>query len=152
MKAGCLPYRRVIGGVYEVLLVTSRTHPNRWIVPKGHVEDSDPSVSQAGARETEEEAGVRGTVTECPLTEGDVFPFYIASKSKKWNKPPIQYFLLDFIKYTEEWGESDIRQRAWRPIDDWIRVVKDNYVLAILNAGKDALKTREQAEAVGRLG
>jgi 8-oxo-dGTP pyrophosphatase MutT (NUDIX family) len=45
----------------EVLLVTSRRNPERWIFPKGHVEQGE-TLELAALREAHEEAGVSGAV------------------------------------------------------------------------------------------
>ncbi len=49
---------------FQVLLVSSMAHPDRWIVPGGKVEpDEDPETS--AAREAMEEAGVVGNLGRC---------------------------------------------------------------------------------------
>ncbi|XP_051517516.1 diphosphoinositol polyphosphate phosphohydrolase 1-like isoform X1 [Myxocyprinus asiaticus] len=58
-RAACLCFRSE--REEEVLLVSSSSHPDRWIVPGGGMEpEEEPSV--AAVREVCEEAGVKGTL------------------------------------------------------------------------------------------
>jgi 8-oxo-dGTP pyrophosphatase MutT (NUDIX family) len=60
LQVAALPWRTTKKGVLEVLLVTSRD-TQRWVVPKGWPEGEE-SLSQAAAREAQEEAGISGMV------------------------------------------------------------------------------------------
>jgi 8-oxo-dGTP pyrophosphatase MutT (NUDIX family) len=57
-QAGGVVIRRRDGSV-QVLLITARSRPKQWIIPKGHIEDRETAPA-AALREAEEEAGVRG--------------------------------------------------------------------------------------------
>lgn len=57
--AGTVPYRRTASGIE--FLVVHRPKFDDWSLPKGHL-DRGESYEAAGLRETEEEAGVRGTL------------------------------------------------------------------------------------------
>ena len=48
---------RVIGDVPEFLIVTSRSNPEHWVLPKGHIEPGE-SPRSAAVREVLEETGV----------------------------------------------------------------------------------------------
>ncbi|RKP10973.1 NUDIX hydrolase domain-like protein, partial [Thamnocephalis sphaerospora] len=55
----CIPVDREHG---RVMLVSSRSRPNEWILPKGGWE-SDESKERSAEREAWEEAGVLGQIT-----------------------------------------------------------------------------------------
>ena len=59
-QAGGVVIRRRDGSV-QVLLITAKSRPKQWIIPKGHIEDGETAPA-AALRESEEEAGVRGQV------------------------------------------------------------------------------------------
>uniref|UniRef100_A0A7S3A0P3 Nudix hydrolase domain-containing protein n=2 Tax=Rhodosorus marinus TaxID=101924 RepID=A0A7S3A0P3_9RHOD len=63
LKYGSVPYRWVGNTGFEVLMISSRKDPSRWIFPKGTIEP-DEGPQQVVLRETEEEAGVTGSVQE----------------------------------------------------------------------------------------
>jgi 8-oxo-dGTP pyrophosphatase MutT (NUDIX family) len=50
---------RLDGDQPQVLLVTAKRNPNRWIFPKGHIEKGE-TAEEAALREAREEAGVVG--------------------------------------------------------------------------------------------
>jgi 8-oxo-dGTP pyrophosphatase MutT (NUDIX family) len=50
---------RFNGDEPQVLLVTAKRNPKRWIFPKGHIEKGE-SAEEAALREAREEAGVVG--------------------------------------------------------------------------------------------
>lgn len=50
---------RLDGEEPQVLLVTAKRNPKRWIFPKGHVEKGE-TAEEAALREAREEAGVVG--------------------------------------------------------------------------------------------
>lgn len=61
VQAGAIPFRHRDGDL-EVLLISSRSD-GAWIVPKGDI-DPGLTAAQAAAQEAEEEAGVRGRLSE----------------------------------------------------------------------------------------
>ena len=63
--AAAVPVRRRAAGGLEFLLVRT-SNGERWTFPKGRVERGE-SMSQAAAREAQEEAGVTGVVGSEPL-------------------------------------------------------------------------------------
>ncbi|XP_068749739.1 diphosphoinositol polyphosphate phosphohydrolase 1-like isoform X1 [Montipora capricornis] len=58
-RAGCLCFKT--DSEKEVLLVTSKGSPDKWIVPAGGVENGE-QYDEAAVREALEEAGVRGSI------------------------------------------------------------------------------------------
>eukprot|EP01116_Phalansterium_solitarium_P007579 TRINITY_DN2031_c1_g2_i1.p1 TRINITY_DN2031_c1_g2~~TRINITY_DN2031_c1_g2_i1.p1 ORF type:complete len:271 (+),score=92.83 TRINITY_DN2031_c1_g2_i1:202-1014(+) len=103
LRAGGITWRRVGAGVasgrikrledIEVVLVQSRTSPDRWILPGGTVENGETAI-EAGLREIEEECGVtpqrnpEGSpmLTRSPLPSPLLAP--LGSQSPKTNPAP----------------------------------------------------------------
>jgi diphosphoinositol-polyphosphate diphosphatase len=108
LVAGCIPLRRApdVEGGYEVLMVTNK-HNDSLIFPKGGWE-TDETAAEAAARETMEEAGVRGDTS--PL--GD---FAFDSKMKDGKKTPCvcSVFVMNVTEEMEVWPESNARKRRW---------------------------------------
>ena len=92
-------------GAVSVLLVSSKKEPGHWIFPKGHVERGE-SAPQAALRETEEEAGVAGTLL------GPLGALEFDWRGKRYL---VQYFL---IRATSETPKTDGRTKVWLPFDD----------------------------------
>jgi diadenosine hexaphosphate hydrolase (ATP-forming) len=90
----------------SILLVTSKKQPGFWIFPKGHIEPGE-TASQAGVRETEEEAGVTG----------DLLGPVGAPLEYDWagRRYSVQYFL---IRATAEAPATDGRTIAWLPFEE----------------------------------
>ena len=84
--------------VFEILLVTSRSRPGRWILPKGSAEPGE-TVEVTATREIAEEAGVRGKLVE---KLGVV-------------RRPTQHITFFLFHYEDEvrWAENTIRERRW---------------------------------------
>ena len=110
LQAAALPFRRAAGGdgQLEVLLVNSSS--NRWIVPKGDIDDG-MAPHLAAEKEAFEEGGVRGKIGErrlgrfhsrkeqdgaVILLEVDVFP-------------------LEVTDELDRWPEAEERKRRWLP-------------------------------------
>jgi 8-oxo-dGTP pyrophosphatase MutT (NUDIX family) len=106
-------------GILTVLLVTSRRDPHDWIFPKGHIEPGERAAETA-LRETQEEAGVDGTIVGPAGT-----PREYDWKGERYR---VQYFL---IRATSESSSPENRKKAWLPIDEALDrlTVKDLRVL-----------------------
>ena len=101
-QAGVIPYRHA-GDEIELLLVTSRSG-NRWVFPKGHI-DEGMSAPEAAAMEAYEEAGVRGSIDEESLGR---------YKYEKWGGSyRVTMFLMEVEKVYRTWPEQDQRTRRW---------------------------------------
>ncbi|HYC76881.1 MAG TPA: NUDIX domain-containing protein [Planctomycetota bacterium] len=108
-RAGCV--------VHEVLLVTSRSQPDRWIFPKGTAELGE-SIETTAVREIEEESGVRGEVV---------------GKLGVVRRPAqiITYFLFRF-EARVGWEERSFRARKWVPLDEAERHLSQDDLHAIV--------------------
>jgi phosphohistidine phosphatase len=101
-QSAVIPFRRV-GGILEVLLVTTRRH-RRWIIPKGIIEPG-LSAAESAAREAWEEAGIRGAIRSAPIGE---------YRYAKWGGTcTVQVFLFRVDEELERWPEAAIRGRIW---------------------------------------
>jgi len=92
-------------GDITVLLVSSKKEPGNWIFPKGHVERGE-TAPEAALRETEEEAGVAGTL----LGPAGALEF-----DWRGTRYRVEYFL---IRATSETPKTDGRTKVWLPFDD----------------------------------
>jgi 8-oxo-dGTP pyrophosphatase MutT (NUDIX family) len=107
VKAGGLVFREVRRGgsrAVEILLVTSRSEPARWILPKGSAEVGE-SAYETAHREIREEAGVEGDLT---ATLGVV------------RRPgqTITYFMFRLAAVFRYWDDAEHRDRRWVRLDD----------------------------------
>jgi 8-oxo-dGTP pyrophosphatase MutT (NUDIX family) len=121
-QSAVIAYRTGPGGL-EVLLVTSR-RGTRWVLPKGVVE---PGMSPAtsAAKEAEEEAGVRGAVTDAPLG---------TYQYRKWGGTcTVEVFAMAVEEEVADWPESGMRTRAWLSVDDARRRVDEENLKRIFD-------------------
>ncbi|PAV16248.1 nudix family [Pyrrhoderma noxium] len=92
-----IPISRASG---KVLVVTSRKHPDSWVLPKGGLESSDVSLEAATSREALEEAGVQGIVTRFVTTVNGT-------------SATIHFYELDAQSLDDNWLEQHQRRREW---------------------------------------
>ncbi|KAJ8901128.1 hypothetical protein NDN08_004988 [Rhodosorus marinus] len=109
LKYGSVPYRWVENTDFEVLMISSRKDPSRWIFPKGTMEP-DEGPQQVVLRETEEEAGVTGSIQER-------LHFETVGKQQTM-------FLLQVHSHVENWIEEGERTRRWMSVEEAFRVAK----------------------------
>lgn len=101
-QSSVIPFR-IVHGKLEVLLITARGG-NRWIVPKGLIDDGMSAV-EAAAQEAYEEAGIRGPVSANSVGEYEY---------EKWGGTcHVQVFLMHVKETLDNWPESSIRKRRW---------------------------------------
>ncbi|KAA8498774.1 Diphosphoinositol polyphosphate phosphohydrolase 1 [Porphyridium purpureum] len=95
------------GGIPHVLLVSARSKPQFWVLPKGTVEP-DERAQDAALREAREEAGVCGVlgafVGEFPYREGSVMHVWLLDEARELPE--------------EEWAERFQRKRQWFSVCD----------------------------------
>jgi len=103
-QAGGIAVRREAGR-WTVLLVRARRDPSLWIFPKGHIEPGE-RADEAALRETQEEAGVDGTL---------VGPVGRPLEFQSGREPVrVQYFL---IVATSETESPEGRAKRWYPVE-----------------------------------
>lgn len=121
-QSAALPYRWS-NGELEVLLITSRGG-KRWIVPKGIVEPGLSPQSSA-AKETLEEAGVRGDVADDAL--GSYF-------RQKWGGTcEVGVYPLCVSEELADWPESGFRQRRWMSVPDALSHVDEDGLRSVVS-------------------
>ncbi|KAI9220374.1 NUDIX hydrolase domain-like protein [Blastocladiella britannica] len=127
----------------HVLLISSRSDPSRWILPKGGYERKDgPSPLSAALRETWEEAGVRCVHTDAAVLLGELDH----TPGGKPNKPQRFWWYGYAVERVDgtgepalaecaagpEWPEHAIRARMWFPLAEARKVLtKKNMVPAL---------------------
>ncbi|EEC13010.1 diphosphoinositol polyphosphate phosphohydrolase 1 [Ixodes scapularis] len=128
-RAACLCVRRE---ETEILLVSSSSAPDRWIVPGGGLEPNE-EPSTAAMREVMEEGGVRGRLGRC-----------LGTFENLERKHRTMVFILEVTEELEEWEDSKSigRKRKWFPIEEALRVlsvskpVQCNYVKLLMKNDK----------------
>ncbi|KAI8581987.1 hypothetical protein K450DRAFT_230249 [Umbelopsis ramanniana AG] len=113
--AGCIP---IDPRTNRVLLITSSKHEGVWVLhlycfckqPKGGWEN-DETQAQAAARETWEEAGVRGTITRQIGT-------FVETTKKGSAKAHHCIFEMHINEIMKKWPEKKKRERRWFTFDE----------------------------------
>lgn len=116
LVAGCIP----IIDKNKIMLISSRSHPSEFILPKGGVEKNE-SPQQSALRECWEEAGIKGSITRS-------LGLFNHTKLKKSNQAPesvFEFFEMKVEKMEEVWPEMKFRKRIVVTIDEALRIVKD---------------------------
>ena len=91
----------------EILLISSSKKPDVWLVPGGGV-DPNEDVATAAARESFEEAGVKGRL------EGFLGVF----ETSKGTLTRTHVFQLVVEEEVETWAEASTRKRKWFPLEE----------------------------------
>lgn len=103
VKAGVVVWRLAEGGGREVLLISSRMLPKKWILPSGTWEEGE-SLGETAGRECEEESGVVVKVG-AELTTIDL------PRPDKGEIHRVTYFLAEAVGELTEWEQD--RERMW---------------------------------------
>ncbi len=125
-QAGGIVFRAKAGKI-KVLLVASKKERGNWIFPKGHVEKGE-TARDAALRETQEEAGVDGTV----LGPAGVLEYDWRDKRYR-----VEYFL---IRATSETAETDGREKIWLPFDKAVALLSYEETRRLLRDAKPRMR------------
>ena len=134
--AGCVPIKGRAEHL-QVMLITSRRHPNRLVFPKGGVK-RDESPESAALRETWEEAGIRGRILHrlspsdedkysdddefCCEEAGSVENLQMSERTEGRRNSELavqacRWYVLEVWEEAEEWPEKGQRERLWFSLD-----------------------------------
>ncbi|NQT91761.1 MAG: beta-galactosidase trimerization domain-containing protein [Lentisphaerae bacterium] len=121
-QSSVIPYR-VSEGRVEILVVSNRGG-DRWVLPKGLI-DEGLSASESAAKEAMEEAGIVGTVDPDPIGNYDYH---------KWGGTcRVEVFLMRVEEERTEWLESS-RTRRWMNMDEIHNMLDDRVPRSLLSA------------------
>ncbi len=101
-QAGAIPVRLKKDRV-EYCLITS-TRSQRWVFPKGMIEEGD-TLEETARKESYEEAGLLGEILPDPL---GAYEYFKAGKHLL-----VTLFLLKVERAEKEWEEAFKRERRW---------------------------------------
>jgi 8-oxo-dGTP pyrophosphatase MutT (NUDIX family) len=116
-KAGVVPYQ-IRNNKIEVLLITARTDPRKWIFPVGNVEPKE-NLRRAAIRECVEESGF---VVE---DDKDLSRLMAIELERKDSVDKMTFFLGPVIREKAEY-ELD-RNRKWVPLSELMDEVADDF-------------------------
>ena len=134
-QAGAIPYSLIEGEV-RVLLVTSRGS-GRWLIPKGNI-DPGLTPAQAAAKETYEEAGIRGRITtDTPL---GFFTSFKTLKSGEERPVTVEVYALLVDRQLKRWPEARQREACWMSATDAARSVKEPGLARLLLRLKEIME------------
>lgn len=102
----------------KVLVVSSESHPDCWVLPKGGWETDEPTAEESALRETWEEAGAVGTLTKSLGAIPDMRPPR-PHKDPSIPKCEFHFFEMKLDELKPEWPESH-RKRTWLGFNDAI--------------------------------
>ena len=131
-QSGVVPYR-ITNNEMEILLITS-TETQQWLFPKGNIEGNE--TPQEGARrETIEEAGVKGDISEPAIG--------IYDHEKLGKRYSVEMFAMHVTSELSEWPEDRIRRRKWVEVQKAKSVVQEEYLREIITDFTKLLKPNE---------
>jgi len=114
-QSAVIPYR-IQNKQPEILLITS-INKQKWIIPKGIIEEGE-TPEESAQKEAIEEAGDEGTVSQ------NIWGEY---QQEKWGGIcQIKVYSLQVTKISEDWLESDLRKRKWFTPNEVLEVIENN--------------------------
>lgn len=132
-QSGVIPYLIKSRKVY-IILVTARGNRDRWIIPKGHLEE-EMTPAESAKLEAFEEAGVLGTAERKSV---GTYKY-----SKFGNDYKVRLYPLKIKKILDEWPESGERSRRLLPLKQAVKTLADDNVRELVKLLPDFLKSRE---------
>lgn len=133
-QAGVLAWRRE-GRKLLVALISSFSG-RRWVIPKGLVDEGE-TARESAARETEEEAGLRGELSDEPVGEYEY---------EKWGGVcVVKLYLMRVTEELNDWPEREARTRAWLTPTEASGQVREPPLRDILLDLKDLVRSTKQA-------
>ncbi|KXN68775.1 hypothetical protein CONCODRAFT_8881 [Conidiobolus coronatus NRRL 28638] len=120
--------RKVVGVIpfnpetKQILIVSSRKHPDEWVIPKGGWEDNE-SPEEGAAREAWEEAGIRGEV-------GEKIGEWPHEKLNKHGVPKhhFTFFTMKVTEVLDKWPEDGFRTRKWVSFEEASELVRWSFM------------------------
>jgi 8-oxo-dGTP pyrophosphatase MutT (NUDIX family) len=128
-QAGAIPWRWSDRGP-EILLITSSSG-DRWIVPKGWIEEGS-SPAQCAVEEAFEEAGVQGVLSSTK-------PFGVVGFKSRGRERSIVVFLLEVLRVHESWPDEELRRRAWLSPEKAAGKVRDSGLRELISTLRERL-------------
>ncbi|GAA97348.1 uncharacterized protein L969DRAFT_440662 [Mixia osmundae IAM 14324] len=94
------------------LIVSSRKHKDRYVLPKGGVETADPSIASAALREGYEEAGLCVSSDRAIVSVGEPID---DARTKSDGSPKATYYphIAVVSQLAMDWPERHERERVW---------------------------------------
>lgn len=111
-QIAALPYRRLIDGSLQIMLITSR-ETGRWVIPKGWPMKRR-SGPEAAAQEAYEEAGLRGRISAHAL---GVFGYVKRRKNGQLQNCTVTVYPFLVRSQEEKWPEQGQRDCVWHEQD-----------------------------------
>jgi phosphohistidine phosphatase len=127
-QASAIPYR-FRDGRLEFCLITS-IHGGKWGFPKGIV-DPGETPPQTAAKESEEEAGLRGRIIGAPIGQ---------YRYSKWDTTlRVTVYVMEVTGVEDEWDEAELRTRVWRGADEARAAVSRPELRSLLDAAVERI-------------
>ena len=150
-QVAALPYRRLVDGSLQIMLITSR-ETGRWVIPKGWPMKRR-TASQAAAQEAFEEAGLRGRIGEQPL---GAYGYVKRRKNGQLQQCTVTVYPLLVRGQEADWPEHGQRQCVWYAQDNAAAQVAEPELAEIIETLDERLlgalprsRTRAQLPMLG---
>ncbi|MFC0283457.1 NUDIX hydrolase [Camelimonas abortus] len=127
VQVAALPYRRLVDGSLQIMLITSRD-TGRWVIPKGWPMKGR-THAEAAAQEAWEEAGLRGRISQEPL---GVYGYVKRRKNGRLQQVTVSVFPLLVRSQDDDWPEKDQRVCVWRAQDEAAALVAEAELAEIM--------------------
>lgn len=125
-QAGVIPF--IFDKELKVMIITSKAFPDRWVLPKGHIEENH-SPQETAVREAFEEAGIHGVVSDIPVGAYDYHKF-----NRNYH---VLIYMLKITETLDSWPEQTFRKRQLLPLKQALAVLSDANVREIVTAAAD---------------